>query len=268
MNAMNGWFKRSAGSIASAGPQVQFDQVSLQYGQTRVLEGIDLTLSSAEVHALVGPNGGGKSSLVRCLLGLAPHRGTIKLEWPGSPGQIGYVPQALEFDRSLPMSVIDFLAAMQTRRPAFLRPGRRQRQQIVDALERVGLGSKAERRMGDLSGGERQRVMMAQGLMPEPKLLILDEPMAALDEAGVAIFEALIGELKAEGVTLLWVEHDLAAVRRLADRVTGLNRRLLFSGDPAEELTPERVLDLFSSHPTQRPRKVQQREEQKEVISG
>lgn len=100
--------------------------------------------------------------------------------------------------------------------------------------------------MGALSGGERQRVMMAQGLMPAPDLLVLDEPMAALDEAGAKVFERLIGTLKARGTTILWVEHDLAAVRRLADRVTGLSRTVLFDGQPETELTPERVLALFS----------------------
>jgi zinc transport system ATP-binding protein len=227
-------------------PAVVFEDVSLVLGRTNVLSSVALRVEPGTVHAIVGPNGGGKSSLIRCLLGQAPHAGTIRIDWPGVPGIIGYVPQALEFDRGLPMTVMDFLAALVADRPAFLRPKASVKATILAALAEVGMEGKAGRRMGALSGGERQRVMMAQGLMPVPDLLVLDEPMAALDEAGAKIFERLIGVLMARGTTILWVEHDLAAVRRLASRVTGLSRAVLFDGTPEAELTPERVLALFS----------------------
>lgn len=232
--------------VAARGPAVAFERVSLLLGRTQVLAGIDLSIEAGTVHAIVGPNGGGKSSLVRCLLGQAPHGGTVRIDWPGAPGRIGYVPQALEFDRGLPMTVMDFLSALVTQRPAFLPPKAPMRAAILAALAEVGMEGKAGRRMGALSGGERQRVMLAQGLMPAPDLLVLDEPMAALDEAGALIFETLVGALAARGTTVVWIEHDLAAVRRLADRVTGLSRGVLFDGVPGAELTPERVLALFS----------------------
>ncbi|HSX74991.1 MAG TPA: metal ABC transporter ATP-binding protein [Shinella sp.] len=228
------------------GPAVAFEGVSLLLGRTEVLREVSLRVEPGTLHAVVGPNGGGKSSLIRCLLGQAPHTGTIRIDWPEGPGRIGYVPQALEFDRGLPMTVMDFLSALVANRPAFLSPKASVKATILAALAEVGMEGKAGRRMGALSGGERQRVMMAQGLMPAPDLLLLDEPMAALDEAGAHIFERLAGDLKARGTTILWVEHDLAAVRRLAGRVTGLSGRVLFDGAPDEELTPERVLALFS----------------------
>ncbi|MFD1702952.1 metal ABC transporter ATP-binding protein [Methylopila henanensis] len=231
------------------GPRVSFLGAGLTLGGAEILRGVDLEIAAGYVHAIVGPNGGGKSSLVRALLGQAPHSGEIAIDWPGAPGVTAYVPQALDFDRGLPMTVTDALAAMTARRPAFLRPAARDRDAIVSALARVGMAEKAGRLVGALSGGERQRALMAQALIPEPDLLVLDEPMAALDEAGVAAFETLIAELKARGATVLWIEHDLAAVRRLADRVTGLNRSVLFDGPPAAELTPERLLTLFSHHP-------------------
>lgn len=235
-----------AGTSIRSGPAVVFDRVSLVLGRTEILSEVSLRAEPGKVHAVVGPNGGGKSSLIRCLLGQAPHAGSIAIDWPGEPGRIGYVPQALEFDRGLPMTVMDFLAALVADRPAFLAPRPSVKATILAALAEVGMEDKAGRRMGALSGGERQRVMMAQGLMPAPDLLVLDEPMAALDEAGAKIFERLIGTLKARGTTILWVEHDLAVVRRLADRVTGLSRTLFFDGPPEAELTPERVLALFS----------------------
>lgn len=231
------------------GPALDFADVSLTLGRTAILDQVNFRVAAGSVHALVGPNGGGKSSLIKTLLGQMPHQGRLSLEWPGTPGTIGYVPQALEFDRGLPMTVDDFMAAMCQRRPAFLGLSRHYAQAIGEALERVGLQDKRKRRMGALSGGERQRVLLAQGLIPAPQLLVLDEPMSALDEAGIQVFERLLGDWHQAGITVLWIEHDLEAVKRLADRVTGLNRRVLFDGTPEQTLTPERLLTLFSTHP-------------------
>ncbi|MBH3339898.1 metal ABC transporter ATP-binding protein [Pseudomonas mendocina] len=234
---------------AVTGPSIDFADVSLELGRTRILERISFQVRAGSVHALVGPNGGGKSSLIKTLLGQMPHRGELSLDWPGAPGVIGYVPQALEFDRGLPMTVDDFMAAMCQVRPAFLGLSRRHAPAIEEALARVGMLDKRKRRMGALSGGERQRVLLAQGLVPAAQLLILDEPMAALDEPGMQVFEKLLVDWRQSGVTVLWVEHDLQAVGRLADRVTGLNRRVLFDDTPQVALKPDGLLQLFASHP-------------------
>jgi len=232
------------------GPALAFENVSLTLGRTDILSDVGFTVAAGSVHALVGPNGGGKSSLVKTLLGQMPHRGKLSVSWPGDrPGVIGYIPQALEFDRGLPMTVNDFMAAMCQRKPAFLGLSRARSGEINAALERVGMQDKRNRRMGALSGGERQRVLLAQGLAPSPALVVLDEPMSALDEAGVRVFEELLESWRAQRVTVLWIEHDLEAVGRLADRVTGLNRQLLCDGPPAQVLTPDRLLALFSTRP-------------------
>lgn len=236
-------------NAVNVGPTLNFDQVALTLGRTVILDGVSFQVQPGSIHALVGPNGGGKSSLIKTLLGQTPHQGRLSLEWPTTPGTIGYVPQALEFDRGLPMTVDDFMAAMCQRRPAFLGLSRHYAAAIGDALERVGLQDKRKRRMGALSGGERQRVLLAQGLIPAPQLLVLDEPMSALDEAGIQVFERLLNDWRLAGITVLWIEHDLEAVGRLADRVTGLNRRVLFDAIPKEALTPDRLLTLFSTHP-------------------
>ncbi|GFM81577.1 manganese ABC transporter ATP-binding protein [Pseudomonas cichorii] len=236
-------------SLTSQGPGITFADVSLNLGRTTILDRINFNVRAGSVHALVGPNGGGKSSLIKTMLGQMPHQGQLSLQWPGSPGLIGYVPQALEFDRGLPMTVDDFMAAMCQRRPAFLGLSRHYAKAIGEALERVGMQDKRKRRMGALSGGERQRVLLAQGLIPAPQLLVLDEPMSALDEAGIQVFERLLGDWRQAGITVLWIEHDLEAVKRLADNVTGLNRRVLFDEPAHTALTPERLLTLFSAHP-------------------
>ncbi|ETF01487.1 manganese ABC transporter ATP-binding protein [Advenella kashmirensis W13003] len=234
------------------GPAIDLQQVALTLGQTRILYDIDLHVPAGSIHALIGPNGAGKSSLIKTLMGQMPHRGSLTLTWPDKPGVIGYVPQALEFDRTLPMTVDDFMGVMTQRRPAFFGLSSRNTGAIDDALTRVGMQHKRKRRMGALSGGERQRIMLAQALIPAPALLVLDEPMAALDEAGVAVFEDLLGYWRKQEATVLWVEHDLDAVRRLADRVTGLNHQVIFDGPPAEMLSAGQLLTLFSAHPRRR----------------
>lgn len=231
------------------GPSIEFEHIDLTLGRTNILRDVSFAVVPRCIHALVGPNGGGKSSLIKTLLGQTPHTGRLVLNWPHEPGVVGYVPQAIEFDRTLPMTVEDFMTATTQRRPAFLGRSRVAAPAIQAALERVGMVDKRGRRMGALSGGERQRVLLAQSLIPAPGLLVLDEPMAALDEAGVQVFESLLADWRSAGVTVLWVEHDLEAVGRLADRVTGLNRRVLFDGPPSEVLTPERLLTLFSTRP-------------------
>ena len=235
----------AAGS--AAGPEVVFDDLSLTLGQTQILQPLKLRVAAGSVHALVGPNGGGKSSLFKALLGQVPHQGSIRLEWPGEqPGVVAYVPQALVFDAGLPMTVLDFMSAVCQQRPAMFGLSRRWKAPVEQALRQVGMWDKAQRRMGALSGGERQRVLLAQALIPAPDLILLDEPMSALDEAGMRVFEALLAHWRAQRVTVLWIEHDMEAVARLADQVTGLNRQVLFDGPPAQTLTPERVLALFS----------------------
>ncbi|TEA79617.1 metal ABC transporter ATP-binding protein [Allopusillimonas ginsengisoli] len=231
------------------GPSIALQDVNLRLGRSVILHDVSFSVTAGTVHVLAGPNGGGKSSLIKTLLGQMPHSGSVKLEWPGQPGVIGYVPQALEFDRSLPLTVDDFMAAMTQRRPAFLGLSKRHRDAIDQALSQVGMQGKRSRRMGALSGGERQRVMLAQALVPAPSLLVLDEPMSALDEAGAQIFERLLANWRSVGITVFWVEHDLAAVTRLADHVTGLNRSVLFDGPPKRVLTADRLLELFSTRP-------------------
>lgn len=221
------------------GPSLHLDSLSLTLGRTEILRDVSLRVTAGRCHALVGPNGGGKSSLMRCLLGEMPHKGTIRIDWPdAAPGRIAYVPQAVTLDQRLPMTVADLMQVFLGRAVP--------RADLEAALARVGLADKMTRPIGRLSGGERQRVLLAQALLPTPDLLLLDEPLTALDEAGSRIFEEILVELKARGTTIVWVEHDLAAVRRHADSVTALNRHILADGAPEVVLAPDRILDLFS----------------------
>lgn len=228
------------------GPSIRFEHVSLALGGTQILHDVNFSVAPGEIHCVIGPNGGGKTSLIRSLLGQMPHTGNIALSWGGSR-TIGYVPQALDFDKTLPVTVDDFMAVVcQRHRPAFIGLSRDNRLRASAALERVGLVGKNKRKLGSLSGGERQRVLFAQALIPPPALLVLDEPMTSMDEVGADRFVKVIQELAAAGVTVLWIAHDLAQVRALADNVTCINRRALFSGPPKEVLADFNADVLFS----------------------
>lgn len=233
-------------TLLTKGPTIHFEQLGLRLGGNMILSDVNFSIQPGSIHCIIGPNGGGKTSLIRSMLGQMPHTGNIRICWGGAT-TIGYVPQSLDYDDTLPMTIMDFMAMLCQRRPAFLGLKRDNRFLIRDVLERVGMDSKINRPFGSLSGGERQRVLFAQALMPRPKLLILDEPTTGLDQAGTALMHGILEELRREGTTILCIHHDLSVVREMGDVVTCINQRLLFSGPPAEELTPERVFSVFSS---------------------
>ena len=218
------------------GPAVIFDNVTLGLGGTRILDHVSFRIEPGALHCIVGANGGGKTSLIRSLLGQMPHTGQIRLEGDHLK-PVGYVPQVLDFDRNVPMTVRDVMALLTQRKPAFLGGSKSHRAGIESALGRMGVLQKELRPFGGLSGGERQRVLFAQALEPAPSLLILDEPCANIDEPGARIVEDVVLELNARGVTIVWVNHDWDQVRRLAHSVTGINRKVMFHGVPAEVLT-------------------------------
>lgn len=222
---------------------IEFQNVGLKLGGTAILEDVTFGVAAQTIHCLIGPNGGGKTSLLRSLLGQMPHSGTIRIN--GSC-KIGYVPQFLEMDKTLPVSVLDLIAVSCQRRPAFMGISKGWRDKAFEALERVGLKNKATRKIGSLSGGERQRVLFAQALLPMPNLLILDEPMASMDEAGIRVFEKMVCDLCLSGVTIFWVHHDISQVRRVAQNVTCLNRSVLFDGAVENVLTGERLMGVYS----------------------
>ncbi|HMB71955.1 MAG TPA: metal ABC transporter ATP-binding protein [Gammaproteobacteria bacterium] len=228
------------------GPSIEFSNVGLTLGNTEILSDVSFSVSAGALHCIIGANGGGKTSLIRSLLGQMPHTGRISIHW--HEGRvIGYVPQTLDFDRTLPVTVRDFLAMTTQRRPIFLGVSRTQRKTIDAALERVGLGTKGGYKLGSLSGGERQRVLFAQAMLPEPSLLVLDEPMTGLDVDGHEILERAIIEFAKSGGTVLWINHDILKVHEVADALTYIDRRVLLDGPPRSALASEPATALYPS---------------------
>lgn len=189
-------------------------------GQT-VLDGVNIAIEKGEIVTIVGPNGSGKSSLLRALIGaLKPAKGTITR----SPGlRIGYVPQKLQIDASLPLTVQGFLNL----------PRRQSRDVVKTALQKAGVPDLAEQQMSSLSGGQFQRVLLARALLNTPDILILDEATQGLDQPGAAAFYRQIEDVRREmGCAVLMVSHDLHVVMAASDRVLCLNGHVCCEGTP------------------------------------
>lgn len=228
------------------GPSIEVSNMSLSYSGETILKDISHQFAPGKCHVLMGPNGGGKTSLLRSILGLTPFNGDITITWPTEERNIGYVPQKAVFEPSLPLTVMDFVLLNQTRHPLFWRQNQKYKARAMEQLQRVGMAEKAQRRMGQLSGGEQQRVLFAQALLDAPKLIFLDEPTTGMDEQGVQFIEKLISELVAEQRTLVAVLHDASTVLTLPNPLVHIvNRGLLRSGLASELLQADQLSTLY-----------------------
>ena len=221
----------------TAGPALlEIDHLVVVRQRETLIDDLSLRVARGGLHVIVGPNGAGKSTLLSAILGLTPFSGRIVLNWTGA-GAMGYVPQSFPVDPTLPVTVEDFLALTRQRRPVCLGLSRQTRDRVARLLEGVGLSHLERRPLAVLSGGELRRVLLAHALDPRPELLILDEPTSGLDEsAGRWLEDTLTAIAHAGSTTVLMVSHDLEQVRRIADRVTVLDRRVIADGPPAEVL--------------------------------
>jgi zinc transport system ATP-binding protein len=213
--------------------------LTVRRGGDALLAVIDLTVRRGTLHVLLGPNGAGKSTLLAAILGQIDFAGSIVARWRRD-GRIGLVPQTFAVDRTLPVTVTDFLALSRQRRPVCLGVGAAARRRVEALLDRVGMAAAAQKPLSVLSGGELRRVLLANALDPLPELLLLDEPASGLDEAAAGRLEELLcAACRRDGVTVLMVSHDRAQARRIGDRVTVLARTVRADGEAAEVLGAE-----------------------------
>ncbi|CUH40395.1 Zinc import ATP-binding protein ZnuC [Jannaschia seosinensis] len=210
--------------------------LDVRYDGRRVLHDVDLSIDSGEIITVVGPNGSGKSTLLRTVIGAVRPSGGRIIHRPGL--RIGYVPQKLPVDRSLPMTVRRFMAL----------PDAAPKAAVEAALARADVAEIASSQLATLSGGQMQRVLLARALLNDPHLLILDEPTQGLDQPGTASFYQRIAAIRAEtGCAVLMVSHDLHVVMAASDRVICLNGHVCCDGRPEYVASAPAYRALFGS---------------------
>ena len=221
---------------------VELEAVSFGYrpGQ-RVLDAVDLRIAEGEFVAVAGPNGGGKTTLLRIVLGLErPSAGRALLF--GEPAHrfsrrraLGYLAQRSELGGDAPTTVRELVSAGRLAAGRFFGPMRRgDRELVAEAIERVGLGAVADSPLRTLSGGMQQRAFIAKALAAAPSLLVLDEPTTGVDAESQESIAALLDRLHSElGVTILYVSHEFGAVERFVERIVLVRRTIVFDGPPS-----------------------------------
>ncbi len=225
-----------------------FVNVTVESDGVPILENINCEIPRGGCTAIVGPNGAGKTTLVLVLLDEIPYTGTVCHHGGRSP-KIGYVPQTLVFDRGMPLTVIEFMAAFHQKRPLCFGIRKSLREELRALLKETGCLHLEHRALGALSGGELQRVMLSAALSRNPDLLILDEPASGIDFKGGEVCCELLERFRRErGFTQLMVTHDISTVLAHATHVVCLNRMVVAEGEPKKILTDEVLAKTFGLH--------------------
>jgi ABC-type Mn2+/Zn2+ transport system ATPase subunit len=225
-------------------PLVELESVSTGYGEATVLEEVSLKIWPGQFVAVVGPNGGGKTTLLRAILGTLPLlRGKVRFRGregrQARDGRIGYVPQLETIDWSFPITVEEvILMGLYARNRWLGRFGKKERAKLQQVLERLNLAAVARRHIRELSGGQQQATFIARALIGEPELILLDEPTAGLDMRSRDDLIHFLHEINHQGVAVLITAHDLNWVAAHLPWVVCLNRRVVAEGEPHEVFTP------------------------------
>jgi len=232
---------------------VEVKDLTVGYDDRIVLRGINWTVPCGTSAAIIGPNGGGKSTLLRTLVGrLRPAQGTVRIF--GRPPEearplLAYLPQNEEIDWRFPIRAIDVvMQGLLARTPWWRPPGKDALAQAMAALERVNLADEAQRPVGALSGGQRQRVLLARALLQDAQLILLDEPATGLDAPAQHELLDVVDDLKRDGRTVIATTHDLNCLTDHFDTVLCLRGEVVCQGPPEEALKPEHLLAVFGKH--------------------
>lgn len=233
---------------------IEVRDLRVAYNQRPAIEGVTLSVPRKAMVGIVGPNGGGKSTLIKAVLGLVPKdRGEVEILGRRVDRRarrlVGYVPQREDVDWSFPVSAFDVV--MMGRVPSMKllrRPTARDKELVWDALRTVGMEKFADTRIGEFSGGQQQRIFLARALAQEAEVLLLDEPVSGVDAPSQHEIFDLLRRLQEAGKTVIVTTHDLSCVAERFDLALLLNRRVVAFGRPEEVFTPELLNETYQSH--------------------
>lgn len=227
---------------------IHVDNLTVYYGQTPALTSVCLDVYEGEYLGIIGPNGGGKTTLLKTMLGInPPTEGIVEIYGEPiakQPTLMGYVPQFAVMNKTFPMTVFEVVLTgrLKSGLKPFFHYTQKDQATVRDLLARVGISDLAERQISQLSGGEFQKMLIARALAVKPRLLLLDEPTASVDAVSREQIYHLLEELNKE-MTIILVTHDLLAVSSYVGQLACLNTRLVYHGEP--ELTEEVVNHLY-----------------------
>ena len=229
---------------------VSFHDVGVEYGPVVALKGVSFSVENGSLSGIIGPNGGGKSTLLKSVVGLVkPNRGQVLVD--GRPSHrmrrhIGFVPQLEQVDWNFPATVWDVvMMGLTPSRGLFRSHSRANREAAAAALATVGLQDLRHRGIGELSGGQRRRSLLARAIASHPSVLLLDEPMTGLDANAQHSFLDIIDRLREAGTTAIMCTHNLTCVSARASDVAVINGRLIAYGTPEEVLRESVLADAF-----------------------
>jgi len=225
-------------------PLIEAEGITFGYGREAVLQDVDLTIHRDDFLAILGPNGGGKTTLVKILLGLlAPWTGSIRHTTSDRRGALGYVPQFAEFDRSFPIRVRDLvqMGRLGLRGPLHRYRGE-DRRRVTEMLSEFGLEALADETVEALSGGQLQRALIARALVADPEILFLDEPLASIDAESRDVLLETLRRLHAK-IPIVVITHDLTPFAGAVRQIACINRRLFYH--PHGELTAEMLEEVY-----------------------
>ncbi len=236
-------------------PVISLQNVWVRYDGSMTLEDVSLKVDAGEILSIVGPNGGGKSTLLRTIMGFKePFRGTVEVlgtaPRKARRGSIGYLPQKSSYDYGIPVSVFDVVAmARYAGKRLVERLDSQDRADIITALEAVEMASLKDSHFGSLSEGQKQRVLIARAIAVRPRILLLDEPSTGLDALAQDNFYQMLLRLRDSlGVTIVMVSHDIGAVSRIVDRLACLKTKIHFHGRPGDCLSDESLAEVFGKN--------------------
>ena len=215
----------------------KIENFGVTFNDNVVFSDVNMHIHCGELTAIIGPNGAGKSTLLKAILGEVKHDGRMhyvdaKGERTGNP-LVGYVPQHLNFDITMPMTVLDLFNVCLSNNPTWLRISKKMKNEVAELLEKVKAEHLIDRKLGALSGGELQRVLLALALEPVPDLLLLDEPVSGIDKNGLDLFYHIVSDLRMKhDLSIILVSHDFNLVSQYADRVVLLNKTIVANGNP------------------------------------